>query len=296
MMRRLLTAGALGAAVLFTTGVAGALDGDAPVTVGWWSQDPSAAEEPDGGFQISAVAGEPVSVAALRFSTPSGVTSATLSIEETGGFVTPASAIQVCKTTEPWEPANPGAYDDAPTPDCATPVELVRDADALVWSAEVGPLLPSLGGESSLMIVPGETAGGGSPLDPGYRVTFGQAGLAVVAAPGTTMAPPTTLYTEPPSSSGFGGSSSGSFSTPSAVTPASLPPTTPDTTPADAAPATGDAFQPPSLAAGASPGGGDGGLEQPWERLLFLVPVAAAAGVGSVYIRRLLAQRGVVET
>jgi hypothetical protein len=296
MRNRLLAAAGIAALVFAATGIAGALDGDPPTNVGWWSQDPTAAAAPEGGFKVAGVAGQPVSVAAIRVSTPSGVTSATRSLPEAdGGFVTPATALQVCKTTDPWEPANPGAYDDAPTPDCAAPVALTRDADALVWSADVGPLLPSLGGEGSLMIVPSETAGGGSPLDPGFSVTFSGAALAIAAAPGTTMPTATTLYTAPaPSGGTSSGSGSGSFSAPGPVTPAApAAPTTPDTAPADADQQSGEAFTPPALAGGATPGGG--GADQPWERLLLLVPLSAAAGVGTVYGRKLLERRGVIE-
>lgn len=292
-MKRASVAGALFALVLLVTGIAGALEGDPPSNTGWWSQNPGAAEQPDGGFQVASLAGQPVSVAALRFAPPSGVTSARLTLQEAdGGFVTPASTIQVCRTTEPWEPANPGAYEDAPTPDCAAAVPMTRDAEALVWSAEVASLLPTLGGEATLMIVPGETAGGGSPLDPGYSVSFTEAALAITAAPGTTVGPATTLYTAPPPSSGGGGSS---FTPPGPAIPqTTIAPTTPDTAPGDADPATGEAFQPPSLSGGAEPGGG-GGADQPWERLLFLVPLSALIGVGAMYGKRTLAQRGVLE-
>jgi hypothetical protein len=285
--------------VLALAGIAGALDGSPPSNVGWWSQDPSASAQPDGGFQVSGVAANPVSVAAVRFSTPSGVTSASLTLQESGGFVTPATGLQVCKTTAPWEPANPGAYADAPAPDCNGAVALERDADSKVWSASVGTLLPSIGGDASLMIVPAETAGGGSPVDPGFQVTFSGAALAVVSAPGTTTGPSTTF-----SSDSFGGSGGGSggggfgsstFSAPGPVSPTStLAPTTPDTAPGDAAPASGDAFKPPSLAAGATPGSG-GGADQPWARLLFIVPLSALIGVAVVYAKRILLQRGVLD-
>ena len=278
-------------------GIAAALDGDPPTNVGWWSQDPSAGAQPDGGFQVSGVAGEAVSVAAVRFSTPSGVVTANLTLQEAdGGFVTPATALQVCKTTDPWEPANPGAYADAPAPDCSAPVALERDAEALVWSAPVGALLPSIGGETSLMIVPADSAGGGAPLDPGFQVTFSGAALTVVSAPGTTSGPSTTF-----SSGSLGGSGGGSFtggtnggssfSAPAPPTPTTAAPTTPDTQPESAA--SGEAFKPPALAGGATPGGG--GADQPWERLLFLVPLSALIGVGTVYGRKLLEQRGVLE-
>jgi hypothetical protein len=292
MRTRLLAAAGIAALVFAVTGIAGALDGDPPATVGWWSQDPSASAAPDGGFQVAGVVSQPVSVAAVRFSTPSGVTSATLSLQEAdGGFVTPASALQVCRTTDPWEPANPGAYADAPAPDCTAPAPLARDADALVWTADVGSLLPSLGGDVSLMILPASSGGGGSPIDPGVRVTFSAAALSVVAAPGTTVPTATTQYTAPAASGGGGGS----FSTPGPIAPQAPPaaPTTPDTAPGDADQQSGDAFQPPSLAGGATPGGG--GADQPWERLLILVPLSAAAGVGTIYGRKLLERRGVIE-
>lgn len=296
MKRRLLAIGFLVSLVLLVAGVAGALDGDPPTTSGWWTDQPGAAAQPDGGFEVGGVGGQSVSVAAVRFSTPSGVTTATLSLQESGGFVTPASSLQVCPTVDPWEPANPGAMADAPAPDCTNPVPLTRDAAALVWTADVGTLLPSLGGEPSLMIVPGASGGGGSPLDPGFSVTFSGAALAVTAAPGTT----TTAFSSftPPNSGGGGssspsngfGSSSGSVSGIGPFTPTTAAPAPPTT----AAP-TGnqEAFTPPALAAGATPGGG--GKHQPWERLLFLLPLSAAIGVGTVYGKRLLQQRGVLE-
>lgn len=283
--------------VALLSGIAGALDGSPPANTGWWSRDPTAAEQPAGGFQISSVAGEPVSVAALRFQVSSGVTTANLSLQESGGFVTPAAGLQVCKTTEPWEPANPGAYDDAPTPDCASPVDLERDAEARIWSAPVSSLVPTVGGEVSLMILPSESAGGGAPLDPGFQVTFSGSALEVVSAPGTTSGPPTTFSS--PSSPSFGGGDGGgggfggtpSFTPPGSATAATtIAPTTPDTVPDSAA--GGEAFMPPELAGGATPGGG---TDQPWERLLILVPVSAAVGVGMVFGRRLLERRGVLE-
>jgi hypothetical protein len=303
-MRRPFAFVAVALAALALTELAGAQD--PPAAVGWWSTDPTAQPQPEGGFQVAAALGEPASVAALRFSTPSGVTSATLTLTESGGFVTDASSLQVCTTTDPWTPANPGPMDDAPAPQCASPIALTRDAEAATWTAEVGPLLPSLGGDPSLMIVPGETPGAGSPLDPGFRVSFSAATLAVVAAPGTTTS--TTAFSPPGGSGGSGGgggfqsgppppsssSGGGSFSGPGPVAP---PTTVADTTTAtvpEPDPTSGEAFAAPDFAAGATPGGGRGG-DQPWERLLFLVPLAAAAGVGSVYIRRLLTQRGVVE-
>jgi hypothetical protein len=293
-------AGALIAVVLLASGVAAALDGDPPSNTGWWSSEPGASAQPDGGFQVGAVGGTATSVAAIRFATPSGVSSAQLSLQEaSGGFVTPATSLQVCVTTAAWEPANPGAMADAPAADCAQKAPLTRDATSLVWSADVTALLPSLGGEPSLMIVPGEAPGGGSPLDPGFRVAFSAATLAVTAADSSAVATPTTAFSSgggtdfssPGGSTSYDpGTAGGAISGIGAVTPPTAAPATTSSTIAQS-----EAFSPPQLAAGASPGGGGGGSSKPWVRLLFLVPLSAAIGVGNVYLKRLLTERGVVE-
>jgi hypothetical protein len=294
MRRRLAAGGALLALVLVLSGVAAALDGDGAQTTGWWSSEPGASAQDGGGFQVSALGGTALSVAAVRFSTPSGVTSATLSLQEaSGGFVTPATSVQVCTTNDPWEPANPGAMADAPKADCTNAVPLTRDATSLVWSADVAGLMPTAGGTPSLMIVPGTTPGGGSPLDPGFRVTFSEAKLAVVSAPGTTAAAAPSApvdFSSPGSASSYDpGTNGGAISGIGAVTPTTAAPGTTTSSTINQ----GEAFGPPTLAKGAAPG--RGGKHQPWERLLFLVPLSAAIGVASVYGKRLLAERGVVE-
>ena len=293
MRRRLAVGGVLLAFVVVLSGVAAALDGDAPQTTGWWSSEPGASAQDGGGFQVSAVGGTATSVAAVRFSTPSGVTSATLSLQEaSGGFVTPATSLQACATQDQWQPANPGAMADAPKADCSQAVPLSRDATSLVWSGDVAKLLPTGGGTPSLMIVPGTTPGGGSPLDPGFRITFSEAKLAVVSAPGTTAAPSTDSvdFSSPGSASSYDPSTSGgSIAGIGAVTPTTeAPATTTSSTIKQAEP-----FAAPALTKGASPGRSR--KHQPWARLLFLVPISAALGVASVYGRRLLSERGVVE-
>ena len=295
MRRRLAAGGALLALVLLLSGVAAALDGDSPQSTGWWSSEPGASAQDGGGFQVGAVGGTAVSVAAVRFSTPSGVTSAKLSLQEaSGGFVTPATSVQACITNDQWQPANPGAMADAPKADCSKGVPLERDATTLVWSADVASLLPTGGGTPTLMIMPGTTPGGGSPLDPGFRVTFSEAKLAVVSAPGTTaaIAPSSGVdFSSPQGAASYDpGTSGGAITGIGAVTPTTAAPATTSSTINQ-----GEAFAPPPLAKGASPGGGRSGKSQPWFRLLFLVPLSAAIGIASVYGRRLLTERGVVE-
>jgi len=297
MRRRVAAAASLIGLLVLLSGVATALSGDSPENTGWWSSEPGASAQEGGGFQVSAVGGTAASVAAVRFSTPSGVTSAKLSLQEaSGGFVTPATSLQACITNDSWEPANPGAMADAPKADCSGGVALTRDEASLVWTAEVAGLMPTAGGSPSLMIVPGTTPGGGSPLDPGFRITFSEAKLSVVSAPGTTASlssgSNSVDFSSPSGASSYDpGSAGGSITGIGSVTPTTAAPVTTTSSMLQQT----EAFAPPSLAKGAKPGGGGGGANQPWARLLILVPLSAAIGVASVYARRILSERGVVE-
>jgi hypothetical protein len=285
--------GALLALVMVLSGVAAALDGDSPQNTGWWSSEPGASAQSGNGFQVSAIGGTATSVAAVRFSTPSGITSAKLSLQEaSGGFVTPATSLQACITMDQWQPANPGAMADAPKADCSQAVALTRDATSLVWSGDVAALMPTAGGTPSLMIVPGATPNGGSPLDPGFRITFSDAKLAVVSAPGTTASASSDQvdFSTPSGASSYNPSTSGgSISGIGAVTPTTAAPVTTTSSTIKQT----EAFSAPALTKGASPGRSS--KRQPWARLLFLIPLSAAVGVASVYGKRLLAERGVVE-
>lgn len=305
-MRRPVLGLALAALVLGT--FAGTAGGEAPSSSGWWTSTPGATPQEEGGFEVSALAGSTVSVAALRFATAAAGGGATLTLTESGGTVTPTTALQACPTTDPWEPANPGALDDAPTPDCTAAVPLTRDEAAATWTGQVGGIL----GAGTIMIVPGETPSGGSPVDVGFRVTFSGADLAVSAAIVSPTAPsPTPSPSPTPGTSGGGGfapsPSSPSFTpSPAPASPGiSAGPVTPTTAagattvttvavaPGDADASSEEAFAAPELAPGATVGGG--GTDQPWERLLFLIPMSALAGVLWVYAKRVLTQRGVLE-
>ena len=285
-------------ALLVVAPAAHAHNGDHATAVGWWTSQPGAAEAPENGFEVAAFAGEPVSVAALRFTVEGSPTSATLTLTEAeGATVTPATALQACTTADPWEPEDPGAMADAPKADCTNGVDLTRDEAAKTWSGDVGALLAG----GSVMVVPGETAGGGAPLDPGFRLQLTEAALAVTAAPDISGSP---AFAEP---SGGGGSSSfspspsssGSFSTPAAPLGSvdAAPPPAPDagttatTVAGGESSAEGEEVAFEGFAEGAAPVGGG----KPWARLLLLVPLAAVGGLASVYGKKLLAQRGMVE-
>lgn len=295
-LRTALVGGA--ALALLVAAPAAAHNGDHATEVGWWTSQPGAAEAPDQGFEVAAFAGEPVSVAALRFTVSGSPTSATLTlVEAEGATVTPATALQVCSTADPWKPADPGAMGEAPKPDCTNGVDLTRDEAAKTWTGDVGALLAA----GSLMVVPGEVPAGGAPLDPGFRLQLTEAALAVTAAPDISGSP---AFAEPGGSGGSSSfspspSSSGSFSAPAAPlgsVEAAPPPapdagTTPTTVVAEEAPAEGEEVAFEGFAEGAEPVGGG----KPWARLLLLVPLSAVGGLASVYGKKALAQRGMVE-
>ncbi|HVM55809.1 MAG TPA: hypothetical protein VM262_21670, partial [Acidimicrobiales bacterium] len=186
-MRRAILAVAIGLLGLAWSGAAGALDGDAPAATGWWSRDPSAREQPPGGFQIASLSGQPVSVAALGYAPADGTVTVTLRLQEAdGSMVTDATALDVCTTTDAWEPANPGAYGDAPTPDCTSAVPLSRDAETLEWSAEVGHLV---GDGASLMVVPAASKVTRKPGSMGEPEPASAAGTTISDAPSPTRWP-----------------------------------------------------------------------------------------------------------
>lgn len=277
---------------------------------GWWSQRPGATAQDDGGFEVAAALGTEQSVAALRIQVSGGqVTTATLTIEETGGVGQSEAPLTVCPTAVPWTAANPGAYSEAPEPDCTRTVELTRAADGASWTADVGILLGE--GETSLVVVPGTGGPGGLPLGPGYQVTFGAATVQAAGADGAGggLAAPEPEGIAPPGAGGddLGGGEFDSAPAPGADSPSFATPgvdpafdaSTPPPEPAAAAPglpqggaddaaSTGPPAEQPvgavsSFASG--PVSSDGGGNQPWGRLLFLVPLCALAGAGVAYGR-----------
>lgn len=298
MRTRTALVGGAALALLIAAPAAHAHNGDHATAVGWWTSQPGASEAAENGFEVAAFAGEPVSIAALRFTVAGSPTSATLTVAEAdGATVTPATALQACSTADPWEPEDPGAMGDAPKPDCTNGVDLTRDEAAKTWTGDVGALLAG----GSLMIVPGEAPAGGAPIDPGFRLELTEAALAVTAAPDISGSP---AFAEPSGGGGSSGfspspSSSGSFSTPAAPLGSvdAAPPPAPDagttatTVAAEEGSAEGEEVAFEGFAEGAEPVGGG----KPWARLLLLVPLSAVGGIASVYSKKLLAQRGMVE-
>jgi hypothetical protein len=267
------------------------------VQVGWWSQQPGAQAQPDGGFQVTLLPSGPQSVAAVELSVGDGKdVTTTLTLTEGQSVRSDSAALQACAIRGSWKAENPGAWANVPAYDCSTAVNFTRDAASTTWTGNVSPLVTA-GGLSDIIILPVAQPVGGV-ADPGFQVTITKASATADGTP-----PADTFSTvEPSASSDFSsGSSNSSFATPSSGTQTFTPPpagqitaaATPapvNQTPTAPAPAN---LSPPPAAATAQPFGkpalttvGGPNRHKPWGRLLFLVPLAVLVGAGAAFARR----------
>ncbi len=264
---------------------------------GWWSSQPTALAQPGQGFQVAAgPQGGAESVAAIRLTiAASHVDNLQVRLVEASGGTVGAElgTLRVCTTTATWTAANPGKLTDAPTADCTTAANLTRTTDGS-WLGDLTALAPD-GGTVSLVILPLYQPP--VPVGPGMIVTIsaGEFTAAGSGSPSTTDTaydpgggagsnPTTDLY------GSFGGGSiggdfgGGSLDVPPAAAGAdgsttTVPPSTTPTTQGS------DDF---ALVPVAS----SGGSSRPWVRLVVLIPLCAAFGVGTVQARRRLASVG----
>lgn len=274
---------------------------DVSVTeVGWWSSQPTAVAQPEGGFQIAAGAtGEAQSVAALRLSMPAAkVDSLQVRLVESSSLGTELGVLQLCRTSDPWTAANPGAFDDAPEPDCTVSAGLTRTTDG-VWLGDAAALAPE-GGDVSVMIVPKYQPP--APIGPGMIVTISGGEFTGLGSP---LAPTDTTSTfDPGTSPSFSGGESdpfgpvgaGSFGVPAFGGSADfgdVPIEVANPAPTGAATGGSDAAAHGADELALTPIDQESGPPPPWIRLVVLVPLSAAVGAGSVRARRLLALRAI---
>lgn len=258
--------------------------------VGWWSRRPGASAQPAAYFEVASGLQGEESVAALRVPLAAAVLSATIELAESGGVAQQAAVLKLCTTSAPWAPANPGAFADAPRADCSISVEPKRDASGR-WSADITNLLAAAGSAATatVMVLPVPAPVGGL-VDPGFNIQFG---------PAIVRAEYRSSVTVPANSSGTRSGnavSSGSASYPTTAVRAS--PRSPlGSVPAVSAPATSTptATTGPAVAGQiaapvfSSANGTGSGRPRPWGRLIWLVPLSAAGGLGAALARRHLA-------
>lgn len=266
--------------------------------VGWWSSQPTAVAQPEGGFQVAAgPQGDPQSVAAIRISiAATAIDELRVHLVEASGGTIGAElgTLRVCTTTAPWTAANPGKLADAPVADCTSSATLTRTTDGS-WLGDLTNLAPE-GGTVSLVIQPVYQPP--VPVGPGMIVTiaageFEATGSSSPSTTDTTVVAdgggggdpsPTDLYGSFGGGDFTGDFGPGSFEVAPPAVGDESPPTTAPPAPASEG---GDDFALEPVASG----GGDG---KPWGRMLVLVPLCAAFGAASVQVRRRLAAAGLV--
>ncbi|WP_436792513.1 hypothetical protein [Actinospongicola halichondriae] len=299
------------AAAILTVGLAmvawtGSADAGESVEVtvlrtGWWSGRAGSAPAGEGGFEVSTGPdGAVQGIAAFEVDIPAAV------VDDAGIVLTEAAALaefgalKLCTTAEDWEAADPGGLDEAPEPDCTVSVNLTRTLDSRTWLGTITPLAAE-GGTTTIMVVPEYTPP--TPLGTGMFVRID--GIELTAEGSTTPQSVTTTtldFTtpgggntfEPTPDAGvidsFGGElsytgDSPSFDSGGTVTIDDLGTGAPDPAVAPEPIASDDAFF--TL----------GEVEEvpaepkPWIRLVFLVPLSAAIGYGTIRVKALLEGR-----
>ncbi len=272
---------ACGLWVLPMTSVSAA--GAAVTAIGWWSQRPGAAELPEGGFELSLSPAGPLSQAALRIKVDSvQLTSALLELTESSAAGAEVAAVVACTTTDAWTPANPGAWQDAPAPNCARNAPLSRNFSG-EWSGDIESLLTV--GTASIVLVPMSHADTqGAPIP--YQLVFSEARLIATA-------PEPPAPTAPPSDQ------AGAEPTPDAQPPAVVGPTDPRPDGAGSSPppvavqtVAPDTENLPTVAGDEDDGDA---TKRPWWRVAILVPLAGMCGAGAVFARRTARARGLLK-
>jgi hypothetical protein len=249
--------------------------------VAWWTKRPGA--QPTGNpanFEVAAGVQGDESIAALRILIRGDVTKATLVMGEADApfkDVTPGK-LRVCTTNVPWLVVDGGAFADAPTPDCATAVELTRSKDPNgngSWSGDVTKFLAGPRSEVTLMVVPSPDKA--AVLPPTYWIKF----LARVDAEGTPDAKPSSTPIAPASPAVTNAPSLPRVTAPTqSVTVATTAPPTTVAAPVEAA------AEPRRFAVTTAHH-----ENKPWGKLFLLIPLAAIFAALYTGVRKLYEQR-----
>ena len=260
---------------------------------GWWSNRIGAAERPEGGFEVAAgIDGAIQSMGALRILIGTdSVSTLEIALTEFASSTTGTDfgTIRLCPTTTDWQAANPGPLSEAPKFDCdAGSVDLAHSTD-MRYLGDIASLAPA-GGEVSLAVVPNYAPP--VPLGPGMLVQIDSVTLkATGGGPTTTTSPPVTDFDDSFTPEPNIDLDPGGFTDPGAAFPDPPSPDDAATTPTTLLPKV-----PQDEFVGGAPIdiSADSGETAPWFRLLFLTPLAAAIGLGSVFLRRQLEERGLL--
>lgn len=260
--------------------------------VAWFSDRPGASAQPDGGFEVADTL-DGTSTAAVQLTiNATSLSSLTLVLDETVGVAAEQANVRACLFTGTIGPANPGALDAAPAPDCTGEVLLERD-EAGDWSGNVLGLAQAApeGAPFGIALLPGELDSP-VPLPTGFSLTFE---AASVLATGSFDAPTTTTT--------FG--SGGAPAEPAAPLPVVpppvtsdpnlvntfdgqqplTPPTQPGTPEPDSEAVSEQTAEENALPVPTGSAIGGGGDERPWWRLVLLIPFSAGIGYAAGPLR-----------
>ncbi len=286
----------------------GSADAGEPVDVtvvrtGWWSERPGTTPAGEGAFEVSTGPdGTVQGIAAFEVQIAAGqVDNAQMVLAESAALAE-FSALKLCTTADDWEPADPGALDDAPAPDCTVSVNLTRTLDSQTWLGSITPLVAS-GGTTTIMVVPEYTPPPPAPIGTGMFVRIAS---IEITAEGSAAPQPTTSttldFTTP------GGGNTFDPSPDSGLTGSFGPGTSfdggssfdPGTSGSPGIDDLGTGAPDPGVA---EPIASDDGFftlgeveeqpaeKRPWIRLLLIIPLSAAIGYGTVRAKALLEDR-----
>lgn len=281
--------------------VAEATTSSPALATGWWSRQPLAQPVADDGFQVDWAAEQEQSMAAVRLdvsAATSGTAYLVLQEAEAGGAAEDQAALVVCATSTQWVAANPGAYADRPTADCAASpsVQLGRDAGARQWIGDMTSLVGSgSAGVLSVVVRPiGKPVAEGVTATAPFSVQFSAAELRIEDATTGPTGSTTTETTFPPI--GYE-SETPSYSDPGISYPAiggtfDPPAFVPVETPALTTDATGPS---PEEVIALGPVDATSSSSRPWGRLVVLTPLSAGLGALAAAGRHWLLDRGTAQ-
>ena len=253
---------------------------------GWWTRSPTASA-PEGGVAVANAPDGPLTVAAVAVDLGDGVSSATLTLEQTGGAAPAGSQIVVCALSSTFTAAAGGPMEEAPATTCDR-ASVPLTASDTTWRANVGELVGDRSGTVALAIVP--VAGSVSLWD----LQFDRPSVATTPAAGSSSPSadpfPTATTTAPRPSPAPNQSPPAAFAVPqppSVGAPATTVPVEEEMTTTTEAGIANLAVGAPT-SAGSAGGAGEG---RPIGQAISMVLIAAVVGVGAGVAHRVAAAR-----
>jgi len=246
---------------------------------GWWTRSPIASA-PEGGITVGNAPDGPLSVAAVSIDLgEDGVTSGTLSLEQTGGQPPAAGQLVACVIGS-FTAEQGGAIADAPATTCDSTQAPVA-ANGTTWTVNVADLVGEQQGTVGIALVP--VTGSASVWDLQFdKPTFTGTAARPTTASTTPSSRPTTATTTAPSTAARP-TATFDVQRPPAVAAPARPTTTTLATDASATPTTlalGTANAVPNATATGASGGSERS-GRPIGQAVTLVVIAAVVGIGA---------------